>query len=113
MLNLRPEEFVTDRRLYRVEIERIQASGPARYRVTLDGDVLIERCRDPEFETCRALLARGLTGTVESWVRGATAPGFRLDIELGSQAATHESATRSPRLGKWSPFVRDGTEGEE
>jgi hypothetical protein len=113
MLNLRPEEFVTNRRLYHLEIERIQATGPARYRVTLEGEVLIDRCRDPEFDACRKLQALGMTGTIETWMKGATAPGFRLDIELGSHAATHESATRSPRLGKWSPFVRDGTEGEE
>jgi hypothetical protein len=113
MLNLRPEEFVANRRQYRIEIERIQASGPARYRVTLDGEILIDRCRDPEFDACRALLARGLTGTVETWVRGATAPGFRFDIGLASQLAAHESATRSPRIGKWHPFARGGTEGDE
>jgi hypothetical protein len=33
------------------------------YNVTLDGDLIVERSRDPETDAARALIARGITGT--------------------------------------------------
>jgi hypothetical protein len=113
MLNLRPEEFVTNRRFYSLDIERVQATGPARYRVHLDGNILIDRCRDPEFDACCKLHALGMTGTVETWMTGATAPGFRLDIATGAKLATTEGNRRGPRLTKWEPFSRPSDDGDE
>ena len=41
------------------------------------GGALIESARDPEFEACRALLARGITGTLTTYGPGGSVPRIR------------------------------------
>jgi hypothetical protein len=71
------------------------------YRVLHDDEVLIASTRIPEFDSCRALQARGLTGLLEIWRNGATAPCLRLDIETGAQWTIEENSSRGPKLAHW------------
>lgn len=62
-----------------------------RYDVHLDGgEQLLTRSKDPEFASARALLARGVTGRLETWRAGATSPGMVLDIETAAKLSTRE-----------------------
>src|SRR5215471_20334673 len=62
----------TAKRIVGVEVELISIHGERgqHYRVWLEGAVLIEDTWNPEFETCRALLARGVRGKLQTWRRG-------------------------------------------
>lgn len=85
-----------------IECKRYTSTG-ARYCLTYLGKVLIESARDPEFEACRALLARGVSGTLAIFSRGCSAPRARVDIEKGAKRTTVENATKAPRTGNYRP----------
>jgi hypothetical protein len=91
-------------RVHRVEIEftHVTANG-CRYRVTCQGLVLLESTRDPEFDACRRLLARGITGTLETFAPGGAIPRMRLDITCGATRRTLEIDRDGPRIGAWRP----------
>jgi hypothetical protein len=59
---------------------------------------LVEGRRNPIFDACRALLARGITGRLEVWRRGKTSADIQLDIERGAGLAISETATESLRV---------------
>jgi hypothetical protein len=78
-----------------------------RYRVTYLGEVLIEGTRNPEFDACRALLAHGITGTLEVWRPGGVAADMRLNIERGAKLTISETDDRGLRPVRWEPFSSD------
>jgi hypothetical protein len=89
---------------HRIEIERPHYTPTgARYRVTYLGATLIESARDPEFEACRALLARGITGTLVTYSPGGSVPRMRVDIEQAAKLTTVEKAKDGPRLARYRP----------
>ena len=55
-----------------IEIEPSHVVGDRgqRYRVTYAGEVLSESTWNPEFQACRAPLARGITGKLQVWRPG-------------------------------------------
>jgi hypothetical protein len=100
---------------HRIDVERTHyTSTGARYRVTYLGETLIESARDPEFETCRALLAKGVTGTLVTYSPGSSVPRMRVDIAKGAQLMTINNATDGPRIGRYRPHPKsndqDGAE---
>jgi len=97
---------------HRIEIERTHyTSTGARYRVTYLGETLIESARDPAFEACRALLARGIVGTLVTY-SGSSVPRLRVDIEKGAKLMTVDNAHDGPRFGRYRPHP-DGGKGDE
>ena len=58
----------TPQATHRIVIEPTSIRGERGqyYRVYFEGAVLIEDTWNPEFEACRALVARGITGRLES-----------------------------------------------
>jgi hypothetical protein len=89
----------------RVELEPIGLTEHGRrYRVTYAGGTLVEGRRNPIFDACRALLARGITGRLEVWRRGNTSADMQLDIERGAGLAICETATVSLRVVPWQPW---------
>ena len=94
---------------HRVDIQLTHyTSTGARYRVTYLGATLVESARDPEFEACRALLARGITGTLVTYSPGGSVPRMRVDIEKGAKLIDRRERQRraevcplqaAPRLG--------------
>ena len=88
----------------RVEIEQTNLNEHGqRYRVTYDGEVLADGRRNPIFDACRALLARGIIGRLEVWRRGKTSADMQLDIERGARLAVWESEKHSLRTMAWRP----------
>jgi hypothetical protein len=77
-----------------------------RYRVTYAGETLVEGRRNPIFDACRALLARGITGRLEVWRQGKRSADMQLDIERGALFAIWETTTLSLRLVPWHPWWR-------
>jgi hypothetical protein len=67
------------------------------YRVWYDGTVLIEECRCPEYDACRALLAQGITGRLETYM-GNAYPHMDLDIEEGAKWTVREDEHWPPTL---------------
>jgi hypothetical protein len=86
-----------------VQIIRYGARGPV-YRVMYAAEVLLEHW-NPEFEACRALLARGITGKLETWRPGGSFPAQTLDIEKTAKLTVEESDTVSVRMVRWKPFA--------
>ena len=61
--------------IHSITIEPVsQGERGQRYRATYAGAVLVDSSRNPEFDACRALLARGITGKLETWWRGRLLP---------------------------------------
>jgi hypothetical protein len=75
-----------------------------RYRVTYAGTVLVDGSRNPEFDACRALLAKGIRGKLEIWRKGAAFPAMVLDIEAGARLTVAETEKEGPRVVRWRPF---------
>ena len=79
------------------------------YRVTYTGAVLVDGSRNPEFDACRALLARGIRGKLEVWRKGATFPATVLDIEAGARLTMVETDAAGTRFMRWQPFSADAS----
>jgi len=89
----------------KVEIEpTTRGSRGQRYRVLYQGEALIESARNPEHDACRALLARGITGTLEVWHRGASHAGSRIDIACGAKWTVRETE-HGLILAPWVPWT--------
>jgi hypothetical protein len=89
---------------HRIEIEPTHyTSTGARYRVTYLGETLIESARDPEFQACRALLAKGVKGTLVTYSPGSSVPRMKVDIEKGAMLTVIESAREGPRFARYRP----------
>jgi hypothetical protein len=95
----------TQQLAHRIEVQIIRygVRGPV-YRVMYAGEVLLEHW-NPEFEACRALLARGITGKLETWRPGGSFPAQILDIESAAKLTVEESDTVSVRIVPWKPFA--------
>jgi hypothetical protein len=94
---------------HRVDIERTHyTSTGARYSVTYLGKTLIESTRDPELEACRALLARGIRGTLLTYSPGSSEHSMRIDIEKGAKLMTIDNVNDGPRFGRYRPHPKSG-----
>jgi hypothetical protein len=95
----------TQQLAHRIEVQIIGycVRGPV-YRVMYAGEVLLEHW-NPEFEACRTLLARAITGKLETWRPGGTYPALILDIEKAAKLTVEESDTVSVRITPWKPFA--------
>jgi hypothetical protein len=91
-------------RIY-IEPTSIRAERGQRYRVHFQGAVLIDETWNPEFEACRALLARGVSGRLEVWRPRGSFPGLILDIAKAARLNVEESATVGARIVPWVPFA--------
>jgi hypothetical protein len=78
-----------------------------RYRVTRNGVTLIESTKNPEFDSARALLARGIVGQVEVWRHGASFPAMRLDIEKAAKLTIEDGDRSGPRFAHWQSRSED------
>ena len=83
-----------------IETTSIRGERGQYYRVHFEGAVLIEDTWNPEFEACRALVARGVTGRLETWRTGKTVP----DIEEGARWTVVENDKEGPVIKRWEPF---------
>jgi hypothetical protein len=97
-----------------VDLELTHYAGTrAHYRVTYLGKTLIESARDPEFEACRALLAKGVTGSLVTYSSGSFVSRMRVDIAKGSQLMTIDNAKDGPRIGSYRPHPKSTDRDDE
>lgn len=75
------------------------------YDVLLDGEPIVSGSRDPEHDAARALLARGITGTMQT-VGEDGSRRMRLDIEKAAPWAMTERDRGSIGCGRWFPYAR-------
>jgi len=78
------------------------------YDVAYQGETIVSGSRIPEFDACRVLLARGLTGTLVLADAVTGKNRLSLDIERGAKLTVREDQNRAPRLAKWKPFDGGG-----
>lgn len=102
----RPKFSLPERAIHVIDIEALPVAPLAqrqRFRVWHDGRVLIEATRDPEHEACRALLALGLTGQLQTTWCGKKGICAKFDIETAAQFTTSD-ADNGTRTVRWKPF---------
>ena len=71
--------------------------------MTYLGETLIESARDPEYEACRALLAKGVKGKMVTYSPGSLVARMRIDIETGAKLTILETAKAGPRAARYRP----------
>jgi len=77
--------------------------------VVLDGEVIVSDALEPCYETARALLARGITGSITFLDHNTLNPRITInDIESSAKLTVVENSRCGPRLVKWKPFDREG-----
>jgi hypothetical protein len=76
------------------------------YDLALDGEVIVTGSRTPEFDACRILVARGLTGKLVIFDANTRKPRLTVDIKAGAKLTVKESRKQSPTFAKWAPFDR-------
>ena len=79
----------------------------APFRVVMDddGSTLIESNRDPEFAAARELLARGITGELQTKHEGSDTICMKLDIEKAAMRTTVENFSTSPIVQAYRPYM--------
>ena len=65
------------------------------YRVRFRDEILVQYSRVPEFDACRALLARGITGRLSTYM-GNEYPHLILDIEKAAKWTIREDEHWAP-----------------
>ena len=73
------------------------------YNVTLDGELVLERSRDPECDLARFLLSRGIAGKVTMHDGKTGKPRTIVDIGKASKVYADDNAMR---FRPWRPFDR-------
>jgi hypothetical protein len=78
------------------------------YSVLFDGKLLVDRSRDPDCDSARALVARGITGKLVMLDGKTGIPRTIIDVEKAAKLTTEETA-KGPRFRKYRE--RGGSEG--
>ena len=94
-------------RIY-IEPTTIRGERGQYYRVHYRGAPLIDETWNPEFDACRALIARGIVGRLEVWSFGKNHPDMLLpDIAKAAKWTVKENETRGPHFVSWQPRPED------
>jgi hypothetical protein len=92
---------------HRIDIAFVRyGHGGTNYRVIFRGETLIENTREPIFNACRALVAKGLKGRLEMWAGEPYPRMIVRDIERGANSMIVEGAKTAPRIVEWNPHPR-------
>jgi hypothetical protein len=96
-----------------IELFPIWAGGKAGYlyNVTLDGELVLERSRDPECDLARVLLGRGITGIVTVHDGNTGRPRTQVNVEKLATRTVREDRAKGPMLVKWKPYSTVEGEG--
>ena len=72
-----------------------------------DGEVLCDRIHNPVCESCRALMARGITGPSETWKPSFNHPCMSGDIEKVAGLTVYDPDDSVVHFASWRPFNQD------
>ncbi|WJH41237.1 hypothetical protein N7E02_12410 [Aliirhizobium terrae] len=75
------------------------------YSVSFEGEIIIDKTRNPSADACRRLVALGHSGRLEVW--GIGEPFARLiirDIETAAALTISETTGHGPRVATYQPF---------
>lgn len=86
-----------------IEIAKAGLGEKQMFSVTWRGRELL-RSRDPEHDAARALLAKGITGTLRVRWRGAAHDASRVDIERAARRSVRETRGEGPKFAPWKVF---------
>jgi len=96
-------------------ITKLHADRDGRvWHVEFDGEIVVVGSRDPECDLARALLARGITGTVTILDGNTGKPRTFVNIEKAARLTVREDRADGPRFVKWRPMpqiARERCEG--
>jgi hypothetical protein len=81
----------------RGQLYRTRLSGP-------DGEVLCQQTVSPVCPSCRALLARGITGPFDTWREGVPYACMRGDIEITAGLTVKEPDRGAIAFARWNTF---------
>jgi hypothetical protein len=70
---------------------------------TSDAELLLSASPDPEFEVCRLLQKRGLTGKLRTRWRGANHYAMTMGIDWGAKRSTHGGNKTALHIGEYVP----------
>jgi hypothetical protein len=76
------------------------------YDLAIDGEAIVTGSRTPEFDACRVLAARGLTGELAILDTVTKKLRLTVDIEVGAKLTVLENRKHGPRFAKWKSFER-------
>lgn len=105
-MTLAPSEYTA---IVTIAVDRSRPLGPdatEKWNATYQGKPPVSRVRVPSFDSCRALLALGITGRVGFIHAGTDRVAFWMDIEKGA-GLTVEENDEGIRIRKYRPFHRD------
>jgi hypothetical protein len=90
----------------KLELFPIWAGGKAGYlyNVTLDGDLILERSRDPACDLARVLLTRGITGNVTLHDGKTGKPRIQINVEKAAKVYVNDDR-RHLRFEKYRETV--------
>jgi hypothetical protein len=84
------------------------------YWVEYDGLPLIARTKSPEHDACRALVAKGHTGLMETRDGIRSYPLLIInDIEKAARLTVSENASHGPRVVSFRPFPASALRGAD
>jgi hypothetical protein len=69
-----------------------------------DGEILADRVHNPVCISCRALIARGITGPFETWKEGIPYACLRGVIEKMAGLTAYEPDDGVVQFARWRPF---------
>ncbi len=72
---------------------------------TSDAEVLLAASRDPEFEACRLLLARGETGKLRTRWRGSKHYGMIMGLQWGADHCCQGGNRKALHIAKYAPLT--------
>lgn len=73
------------------------------YDLIFDGEMIVKGSKAPIYDLCRALQARGYTGTAQTVDRDGR-PQMTCNIEAGAKRSVSEGDRDGPHVSKWHPF---------
>ena len=74
-----------------------------------NGEQIVTDSFDVEFAACRALVARGVTGSLEVWHTGSEFAALRIrDIAKAASLTVREDERLVPSVVKYRPFPKKG-----
>jgi hypothetical protein len=106
--------FAVPRRYLHSHVAYLKANPPPKgrtreawylYDVIFDGRVIVVDSEDPEHDLARALVAEGITGTVNMLDAITGEPRTIINIENAAKFTVEENRTHGPRLVKWRPMA--------